>query len=493
MFKRHTCIRTLASRLVSAMLVLLASTTTQAAGSEQDLERWITASLIPGLEQQLASHPRFRGQPLGIAVMQGQSIVASPDGLSVDVRDRLDRSLRGTAGVVMARESVLPDWQRPGGPPRLDCRPGNGRYLIGVSADGAGHRRAHVQVRILDLDENAWVSGFAYDWRGRLSGEQAARLARSTAVESLRGQRDLPFQPGQPDLLAARLAFTLGCGLLAQPEIGISAWVDDEADDGTLKLVGSYLARADVLRLTDSRADADVILSARTHDVSGQLKQYWVSLRPTRDTDLMPSLEAATYVSSPASTASVPAAAALVDVPVAPALEGHRIAFDVLRLPHSCRPGRCAWSGETLDPRAPLPSSDRLALEVRSDVEQRAVILAMTERGLVRLAPSQCGDITALKVGPGLRLRHPLDATELPHGPRSVFVIATTPGKTAHRLASLANRVPADCSRGTMSGTRLEHWLSSLDDLARDAGSALSWEALRLRYDDGDKGMMANR
>ncbi len=373
MFSRK--LQAVRSGLLVCLLAMLHLPAVVAASPTPDLDRWLSNDLLPKLKDQLTGHPRFRGQPLGVAVMRGQQIVADPDQLAAGIRTLIVQALTGTTGIVMARQPVAPDWQQVGSPRRLDCRPGNGRYLVGVETGAAGAGRAHLKIRILDLDDNAWVPGFAYDWSGRLNGEERTKLSRKTSVETLRGQRSLPFQPDQPDLLAARIAFTLGCGLLAQPEVEIRAWVDDASADeyggATLSLVGSYLARADVLRLTNDRDQADVILSSRIHPVAAELKQYSASLRPVGSESNMPSLEAAAYVSAPRGSRrpisrlrsmSPPKRLCSRQTPLRGACADH---LKVLRLPAPCRPGRCDWVGETLDVsarlagfRIPRPGSD---------------------------------------------------------------------------------------------------------------------------------------
>jgi hypothetical protein len=477
------------------------------AGPAPDLDRWLSGELLPQLKKQLTSHPRFRGQPLGVAVMRGQQIIADPDQLAAGVQYRIVQALTGTAGIIMARQAVSPEWQQVGGPGRLDCRPGNGRYLVGVETESAGAARAHLKIRILDLGDSAWVPGFAYDWSGRLSDQERTRLSRTTAVETLRGQRTLPFQPDQPDLLAAHIAFTLGCGLLAQPEVGIRAWVDDASvdknGDATLSLVGNYLASADVLRLTKDRAQADVILSSEIHTVAGQLKQYWASLRPMQSDSEMPSLEATAYVSAPGASPLVDIApqssVAVKKSPQSPGfVEGGAAAatrVSVLELPAACRPGRCDWVGETLDITAPLPVSESLVLEVTSAIQQRVFVLALGEgAGLTRLVPSACDGGNGVDVGPGKRLRHPLASDRYASRGLSVFVVTAPGGRASRRLAQLIGQVPAGCNSRTMRGERLERWLSRLDELMNSELRLASWNGLSLSFEDRtDPALIARR
>lgn len=465
------------------------------AAQNMDLDDWLARDMLPRLKDQLTTHPRFRGQPLGVVVMRGQDAIADPDQLAADVQEFIVQELTGTAGIVMARKPVYPDWQNVGSPRRLDCRPGNGRYLVGVETGVSG--RAHLKIRILDLDDNAWVPGFAYDWSGRLNSDERARLNSRTSVETLRGRRTLPFQPDQPDLLAARIAFTLGCGLLAQPEIALRAWVDDasanEYGGATLSLVGNYLARADVLRLTDDREQADVILTAEMHPVDGQLKQYWASLRPVKAGAEMPSLEAAAYVSALDDVPAFVDPQQVADddstsVPMPRQGDGSARAMaklNILRLPAPCRSGKCDWVGETLDPAAPLPVSDSLVLEVTSEVEQRVFVLAIIEgKGLTRLVPSACNGGNGVNIGSGKRMRHPLAADRPSSAGLSVFVVSDPNPRGTRQIANLISQVPAGCTTRTLSGAKLERWLQRLDDAMNNESRFVAWNGLRLSFEE---------
>ncbi|MGI9263445.1 MAG: hypothetical protein ACR2QU_00865, partial [Gammaproteobacteria bacterium] len=426
--------------------------------------------------------------------------IADPDQLAADIQDFILQSLTGTTGIIMAREPVSPDWQNTGSPRRLDCRPGNGRYLVGVETSGAG--RAQVKIRLLDLDDKAWVPGFAYDWSGRLNSSERALLNSRTSVELLRGQRTLPFQPDQPDLLAARIAFTLGCGLLAQPEIEIRAWVDngssDEHGGATLSLVGNYLARADVLRLTDDPDQADVILAAEIHPVDGRLKQYWASLRPAESGTSMPSLEAAAYVSAqgdgPDSINSQQVAEVGSATGLGNAAPHATTNINVVRLPAPCRPGRCDWVGETLDTRVPLPVSDSLVLEMTSEIDQRVFVLAISEgQGLMRLVPSACHGGDGIKIGPGKRLRHPLTAEQYSSAGLSVFVVSDTDSRRSRQLANLVGQVPAGCTSRSLRGEKLERWLQRLDETMNSDLRFTTWNGLRLSFDEQARAALVAR
>ena len=241
-------------------------------GSE--LDRWVEGELSTWLRSRLTEHPRLRGEPMLVVAADGPVADPTPDGLAAALSARLRRLVLDTPGAVLARAPAPPDWQQPV-PPRLDCRPASASYVLAVEVTVTGGT-GRADLRIHDLDDGAWVSGYARSWNGRRTRAERAAAATETMAEGERGRRGLPFEPVQPDLLAGRLAHTLGCGLLARPEEGLTVWIEPTpaaGDYGTaVGLVGQYLARAGLLRPAPSRDGADLVLSGRLHAVDGPLK-----------------------------------------------------------------------------------------------------------------------------------------------------------------------------------------------------------------------------
>lgn len=459
------------------------------------LDRWVGEELGPWLRSRVTEHPRLRGEPLTVAVVTGSSPEPAPDALGDGVRERLDTLLLETRGAVLAQEPAPPDWQQ-AAPPRLDCRPSTARYLVAVTA-AATDGRGRVEVRIRDLTEQRWVSGFVRRWDGRLTREEQAAGSRRVAVETLRGRRGLPFEPGQPDVLAGRLALGLGCGLLARPGEIPAVWLERGGPVGeyapALELTERYLARSRLLRSAPDEAAADMVLSARIHAVGAETGQLWVTLRPRAGGGESAELGAAAYVRLPsaadrAGRVARPAPASPIPqspLPESPLPESRRPSGPVLeplrvvRLPRPCRPDDCRARGERLDPAQPLPAGDPLALEAVSRVPARVYLLEwLPGTGLRRLAPRACEAGEGLALGPGRRLRHALDDAA---GARTLFAVAVPAGAADRdRLSRLLGEVPAGCGGRPLADDRLSRWLSRLDDATRDGGA--SWTALRLAF-----------
>jgi hypothetical protein len=472
--------------------------------SGSELDRWLERELAPWLRSQATGHPRLRGGSLTVAVVDGRQPDPNPDALSDGVREKLYRLLLDTRGVELAPEPAPPDWQRPT-PVRLDCRPSPARYRVTVAAaedDGQGR----VDVRVLDLAEDTWISGFARSWEGRLTRSERLAAHRRTTLESLRGARGLPFEARQADVLAGRLAQGLGCGLLARPADAPSVWLDESATAGpygpAVGLVAQYLARSDLLRLATDPGQADMTLTAKVHDVDGKIGQLWVSLRPQDGGD-PPGIEAAAYVQSPqpgapllslavpppaspgAASPAPPSAAAAIEVtavPAGPALD----TLGIVRLPRPCRPGDCNARGESLDPSLPLPTGQALALEAMTAVPSRVFLLEWApDGGLRRLAPGACRAGTGVDLAAGRRLRHALDAAA---GERTFFAVALAEPRAEGRLADLLTEVPSGCGQRPLNGSRLSRWLESFDAATRE--SDVAWRALRLAFEPAGGGPM---
>ena len=458
-----------------------------------ELDRWFAGDLTPWLTGQLTSHPRLRGETLRVAVVSGEEIDPMPSALSVGLRDRLGQLLLDRPGIVVAGEPPAPDWQQPV-PPKLDCRPSSARYLLALDVE-PGTTRARVRLRIMDLDERGWVAGFSRQWQGRLTREEARATRETIAVETLRGRRTLPFESAQPDLLAARLAYQLGCGVLAQPEDGLRVWVGagEEAASYSpaVRLVGNYLARAGLLRLAADPEGADMVLTGRLHEVDGDLKQLWVSLRPSAN-DELPSLEAAAYVIANASAAapsasrdSAPAAGLARSesqssdvVALAESADQNSLnALRIIRLPRPCRPGDCDARGQPVDPAEELSSAGSLALEATSGIRVSVFLLALRPgQGLERLAPRACSASAGVTLMPGTRLRHALDGERRD---MTIFAVALDPRRD-RRLAQLLTDVPAGCGGRPLRGDQLARWLGGFEAVVRERH--VDWQAIRLRF-----------
>ena len=489
---------------LAAMLLLNCLPLTAVAG--QSLEQWLDSDIAPWLSEQLATHPRFKGQPLRVVVMRDAEPDPSPDGLSLWAVERINDRLATAAGIHLLAAPAETERSYDGSG-RLDCRPSVARYLVALEsqAQGSGVR---IQVRILDLDDRSWVPGFARTWRGNLEPAQRRRAGERHPVEALRGQRDLPFAAAQPDLLASRLAADLACALRAHPAENLKARVVPDENDplaaATAELVANYLTRAGSLRQAQGTATANVLIASETHELETGLRQLWVSVRPAEPDQELPSVAAATYVRvgpmapppaaptmlADAMPAPMPGPTPMRELDVQPGFAGVRIEpLRLLRMDKPCEPGRCAGNAELVRPDEVDLLDPRLVVELTSGAETDVYLLALRSgRGLVRMTPAGCTVSAAIRLSPGQGLRHPLFAANAGLGDAdtlTVFAVAFGVDQGPADIRDLIQQLPSDCGRRALNGATLERWNRSLVRASAGAGQAYQWRGLRLDFGAG--------
>ncbi len=396
--------RRLAALLLAALAMTGCATSNYGAlawsgGEPSSLEAWFDDELEPYLADTLTSHPRFRGEPLTVAVMRGDEPQSAPDSLSRALALRLTRFLQSTPGVNLI-------WE--GGRSAGDCiRREDAHYVLAVDLQQSGPGSHRLAVRALDREEGLWVTGFGREWNGRLTRGQYARSRQAAATAESRGLRDDPFRQNEGDLLAERLAAELAadfCGFVGEPLVvhadahGQPGFVAD-----TVQLVANNLARSPDIRTVPDPAAANLILTGRLYAIDDELQQFWVQARPAADEAGFAVTDVAAYVEAAddgrrarQSTAS----ARLSPPPVSPPLSasGGAVELRALRVltPNDhwmCRradPWRRGASvlreGEALADDACFA----LEVEVAGDAE---VFLLRHDpaAGLVQMMPGRCG------------------------------------------------------------------------------------------------------
>jgi len=300
---------------------------------------------------------------------------------------------------------------------------------------------ASVRVRILDTEESVWVPGAVREWRGRLSGEQRQQLTQFGARDDLRGRRDLPYQPGQEDLMAGRAAHALGCALLAHPAENLTLWAGDPpADEETARiarLVPRYLERSGVVRMTTDRSEASLELAVESQTLDAGTRQVWISVGPKDDDPALPNVRTSLYaiaIPAPSISPGVPAPGRFADG--APSLD---------LVPARCGDGRCAADSY---------------LEIRAPGAAGMALLAITIDGSVlRLYPTACPvDYTTDGAG---SMRWPMRANDRT-GWLTVFAVAAATPQAAAALQRELGVLPTSCESATLRGAAARNRLVSL-------------------------------
>ncbi|MEJ2603232.1 MAG: hypothetical protein P8172_08030 [Gammaproteobacteria bacterium] len=455
-------------------------------GDEPALETWFEQELEPYVTGKLTTHPRFRGETVTVATMQGDEPRPATDSLSRALAQRLNQSLLSTPGVNVV-------WD--GGGRTGDCvRREDAHYVLAVDLQQTGPASHRLAVRALDREDGLWVSGFGLEWNGRLSRAQYARFREPAVTEETRGLRAYPFAADEGDLLAERLAAKLGaqfCGFVGEPLVVFADTADQPAFVAdTLRLVASNLARSPDIRAASARSDANLLLSARLYEIDGDLHQFWVEARPAGTDARFPVTDVEAYVRAPRRGGTVVAARAertgAADRPRTALRDGRGdsgVAVEAMRIltPNDlwmCRradPWRRGASVLRAGRSLPHDACFALEVEVRGDAE---VFLLRRDAGagLVRMMPARCGrhGTVASRTYGDATLRFPAAPGGWEHAlrpPRSAvteswIAVAVPAGDPGARLRRHLGRLPDTCAAADGASVDADAWLVALAELA---------------------------
>jgi len=452
----------LVSRRVLATLVFLVAAgglMAPVSGRADGLETWVDQEVEPWLTARFTEHPRFKGEAVRVAVFQGNDEDPTPDLLSSGLADDLERVLSRHENIRLVQRPLGPDWDDQQVPTRLRCVPPAEAYIVAVEAQAMPDATASVRVRILDTDESVWVPGAVREWHGRLSGEQRRQLTRSGARNDLRGRRDLPYQPGQEDLMAGRAAHALGCALLAHPAENLTLWVGDPPADEesarVARLVPRYLERSGVVRMTTDRSEANLELAVESQPLDAVTRQVWITVSPKGDDPALPNVRTSLYaiaIPAPTTPPGVPAPGRLPD-------EGLSLGL----VPARCADDECGADSY---------------LEFRAPGAAGMALLAITIEGSVlRLYPTACPvDYTADGTG---GVRWPMGANDRA-GWLAVFAVAAATPRAAVALQRELGVLPTPCETATLRGTAARNRLVSLQRRLSPFGGDIRWRRAEL-------------
>ena len=467
---------------------------------EIGVEEWVDERLAPYVAKTLAEHPRFKGTAVRFVVMRNGSPQPAVDQLSLRLRDRLQRRVVDSPGVIVAwrPDRADPDSRLP--QTGVDCSADEAQYLIGLELTATGSGSAHLSVRALDTVEKAWVSAFGREWRGKLNRGQRRALQQGTLDRSYLGARDVPYDRNETDLMAAHLAHELRCELMRQVTgdyvVG-SPDADAGADDlpGVLELVSNNVAGLSSLRFAADAGQANATLAGQAHPVDGDLHQYWITLTPTDAGSELQPISTSVYVRVPLKYLSATPVAGAADS-VALASGGILQSLSLVRLESTsaCRARVSGYdNGRYLDRRR-----DCLGLEIRT--RDDAVVFVLNHQlnnGLVRLDDRQCDYRTAARIAraneaitvplPTDLLRDgwlPEDEWRLDPNADTYYAIAVSDSAAARALASHLDRLPRRCSESVRvgyEGRELERWLAGLSAAIERWQPHVDWNAIRIK------------
>ncbi|MGI9343847.1 MAG: hypothetical protein ACR2QV_13495 [Gammaproteobacteria bacterium] len=493
--------------LVAALVTALVATSVTARAA--DLTTWTDTALAPYLAEQLTAHPRFRGETVVFVALESGRPAPVTNELALALRDRI-------VDAVIDRPGITIGWQtRPAGrgdAADSDCSRDRIHYFVGIEVVRLIDRRHRVTMRVLDAEEQSWVTGTAKSWEGRLTTGQRRAFEKPRHDEFFRGERDVPFTVDQTDMLATHLAHNLACALLQQVQGEYVIARKPQPDPalplaGTIELVSNNLAGNAALRIATSSAPANSVLTGKAHRIVGDLYQYWATLVPADGSTPLPAVSASAYVrvdvpaAAPASTTvATPRIPTPLDAPRTDVARNHALLAPVRilepRQRRSCyRAGSYEWKQRLVNADHEIQRGECFVLATRAHRNSTIFLLNFqVNDGLVALSSGRCGQSsTAVAARAGEELVFPSAGDPRPsastwqgqQGVESFYAIAVTDEEARRDVAGLIDRLPSRCTLSPvdgLSGSALRQWLADFDRSLQRLQNRVDWQAVRIRH-----------
>jgi hypothetical protein len=485
-------------RTALPLLLLLTAAMAGAAPRHADLESWFSRELLPYVERELGTKPRFRNESFRFVVMQEDSPQSEGNALALSLRDRLRDAMSDVPGIRIAWQGDHPGVGLVAGSQPLDCTRNEANYFIGLELTEDRSGRIEIRVRALDLEERSWVPGFLAEWQGKLTRSQFYEFRRIAADPTFRGERDAPWVESETDLMAAHLAYELGCKLLRQTADEYVIATGDASGDvdrtsALVELVSNNLAGLPALQFGSGESNA--VIGGKAHRIDDDLYQYWVTVTPLDPASEMTALSADAYIRIedefraaelvPEATFTLPSADASF-------LSG----LSVVRLgsADACAADGPYWS-DTSSGRGPRSQCFALEVQARED----AVVFFLNHQlsnGLVRLADDNCARRSLARiVRADQDVRLAVDAIQsgswLESGDWSLsprhdtyYVIAATSTEASRALSRHVEDLPQRCSasmRPGLEGAELKRWLEDLAAITGHWPASIDWRSIHVK------------
>lgn len=497
--------RQLNQSIAILIIGLLASSTVLAASKKPTLDTWVDDSLIPSVVSQLKTHPRFSGEIVRFVVMRDGKPSATTNALALALRDRLQDAVIDQSGIRVGWQVDRQKFDRHYEQSRVDCTTNEVHYYIGLELEELRSGRFNLSVRALDVEQQSWVSGFGEYWQGTLTTMQHRAYRQPGTDNAYLGQRTVPFEDTQMDLLAAQLAHDLGCSLLRQMSGEYVAQLSSDGGESpseTLELVSNNLAGYQALQITPNGAGTNSVIEARAHRVDDELVQYWVTITPTDSESGMPTISASAYIYLQETFLSV-SPATYSHTSDTNEMTRNSALLRSLKIVSSNSASLCNTpvndSHYAYGRDAGSESAQCFALEAKT--EQDSVVFFLYHQlnnGLVRLADEDCSSRSNARIA---RERRPLliSLSEITAKPLSwlpgkdwmvdpdadtFYAIASSNTKAARALGHHFEQLPKRCGRGMrpgLEGAELRRWFSELEAIAKNWRSDVDWQSVRVK------------
>ncbi|MDX1404160.1 MAG: hypothetical protein R3192_06470 [Woeseiaceae bacterium] len=491
----------LGCRLLIAITFIASGSPLAAAERHATLDAWLAKELTPYLREQLQHHPRFKGEALKFVVMDNGVPQATSNTLALRLRDRLRDSVADVPGIRLAWQAGDPRYQSAA--LGIDCTRTEVHYLVGIEMQLLDRGSLAVELLAVDLEERSKVPGFGRAWRGSIGAREYRALRLSEADPAFRGEREVPYDETQGDLLAAHLAHELGCSLLRQTEAeyviaGSLASEGGEPPQRVVELVGNNLARYSTLQFAASDEAANAIITGKAHRIDDDLYQYWITVQPKDANSEIHALSASAYLRIPEKYAS----AELITGPQEPALHSSPGFLGSLRVVELRQSAECSASNSSnarqYYGRRYGGNDECFALAVRSSDDAVVFFLHhQLNNGLVRLAGASCLPASNVKVAKSKQqvsfvLPEDLLSSAAWSGADwqlypdrdTFYAIAATDNKAARELSKHIRRLPYRCTssvRPGLEGADLERWMDELKATVDKWGQEIHWQGIRVK------------
>ena len=476
-----------------------------AASRHASLDHWLANDVLPFIRQELATHPRFKGESLRFVVLENGNPQAISNSLALRIRDRLRETAADVPGIHIAWQPDNPHHLRAAGPGGVDCTKGEVHYLIGIETKLIVSGVLAIELRALDVEDRTVVAGFSKSWQGLLSSSQYREFRRSETDLTFRGEREAPYEDSQTDLLAAHLAHDLGCSLLRQTEAEYvitesGAEAQPDPVNSMVELVSNNLAQYSTLQFTTTDSGANAVIVGKAHRIDADLYQYWVTVHATDPDSELKALSASAYVRLPEQFSIAEEYAG----PPAPVLQTTgefltSLKIVELRNRNSCPAARIGNSAAGYARTYGDPEADCFALQVQTTDD--AVVFFLNHQlnnGLVRLSDDSCQQRTSAKIariGQHLQFALPPDSLpttawsagadwELQPDLDTYYAVAATDTKAARTLSQHIEDLPKRCTgsvRPGLEGYALQQWLTELKTISDHWGPAIDWQTIRVK------------
>ncbi|MDH3647228.1 MAG: hypothetical protein OER80_10675 [Gammaproteobacteria bacterium] len=452
--------------------------------SDGSLSEWLDREAVPGLTKTFSEHPRFKRETIRIAALDGEQVAGRTDGLTTAVADALHSALMQTAGLNIVRVT---------GPESCATTPTGGYYLA-IETKPSGTRRAEIQLRVFDIVERQWISGFGHQWRGELSSTQRDALRQPIVADSSRGHRVAPFTADQSDLLAERLAADLACHLIRN---GDDELIVQPARDRAAALIAGNLAGKHEIPVG---AEGAMVLETRVHRVDDSLYQVWAILTPVATSADLAAIAASAYASAPLLKAEVAREPGHTEIVVAKAAESHRTLpqppvktakrlLSPIRVIATADPIDCDKRNALSRPTRDLGEDPVIqpgtcfALEFERQPKTHVYVISHhADAGPVRIYPTRC-DRDRLDFGDALvRLPAAPFTWDSRAGVETFHVFAAGSQSATGRLDRLMAQLPDNCRSRRRHNVPAPAWLKIMDATMRRMGDAVAWQSVRVYH-----------